>query len=460
MTYKVGMVSLGCPKNLVDSEVMLGLLTGGDGRRFSLTTDPAQADLLVVNTCGFIDKARKESTEAILDMIRYKQEGRCRALVVTGCLVQAHAKALQEEIPEIDGFLGSADYPDIRDVAEKLLKRKGSGHPVVKVSDPTSLYEGTAPRLLATPSYMAYLKISEGCDHVCGFCAIPALRGRMRSRSLESCLAEARALAARGVKELIVISQDTSEYGRDLYGKPQLLPLLKGLCEIPGLHWIRLQYLYPAFMDEPLLEFWASQPKLAKYVDMPLQHADDRILKLMKRPGSYAGNLKLLKRMRRQLPNASFRSSFIVGFPGEDDAAFKRLLEFIDEAGLDRAGFFAYSPEEGTASARLPGLLASRIRESRRKQALQFTAGLSRKRLAARQGQVIEVLCMGIPGKAPKGKTRQAPAYWAGRSEGDAPEIDGLVFFKPLGGAPPAGAFIRVLVEASDDHDFYGSQVL
>jgi ribosomal protein S12 methylthiotransferase len=457
MPYTVGLISLGCPKNLVDSEVMLGLLTGGRGG-FELTTDPAQADLLVVNTCGFIDKARRESVDAILDMARYKREGRCKALVVSGCLVQAHAEALRKEVPEIDGFLGSADYPDVRAVADRLMRRRSAAAPLMQVRQPAYLYDGELPRLLATPGYSAYLKVSEGCDHACAFCAIPSLRGRLRSRSVESCVEEAGALAARGVKELIVISQDTSEYGRDRYGEPRLRQLIEGLGRVPGLAWVRLQYLFPAFLDDALLQAWAAAPSLCRYVDLPLQHADDGMLKAMRRPGTREGNLRLLERLAQALPGAALRSSFIVGYPGESEAAFKRLLAFFREAPLDRIGIFAFSPEEGTPAARLPGQLPAREREARRKEAMAAAARASRRRLARRCGQTLAVL---VTGQAPAPPARaKAPALLAGRTQYDAPEIDGLAYFSPLPGrAPVAGDMVQVRISSSDEHDLYGEQV-
>jgi ribosomal protein S12 methylthiotransferase len=459
MPYKVGLISLGCPKNLVDSEVMLGLLTGGQAG-YELTTDPAQADLLVVNTCGFIDKARRESVDAILDMARYKREGRCKALVVSGCMVQAHAQALRQEVPEIDGFLGSADYPNVRAVAERLLRRRGAGAPLVQVSQPAYLYDGELPRLLATPGYSAYLKISEGCDHACAFCAIPALRGRLRSRSVESCVREAQGLAERGVKELIVISQDTSEYGRDLYGEPRLRRLIQGLGRVRGLAWVRLQYLFPVFLDEALLKAWAAEPRLCRYVDLPLQHADDGMLKAMRRPGTRAGNLRLLERLAKALPGAALRSSFIVGYPGETEAAFKRLLAFFREAPLDRIGIFTFSPEEGTPAASLPGQLPAREREARRKEAMAAAARVSRRRLARRHGQTLAVL---VTGQAPGGKAKAAHGArprLVGRTQYDAPEIDGLTFFTPLPGQDrQIGDLVRVRISASDDHDLFGEEV-
>lgn len=475
MPRKVGLVSLGCPKNLVDSEVMLGMLAQG---RYLITQDQAEADLLIVNTCGFIDRARKESIDTILELASYKKKGRCRGLIVTGCLVQRHADALMEEIPEIDAFLGSADYPGIAGVADRLLSARPPSGPLQEVHSPVYLYDENSPRILSTPSYTAYLKIAEGCDHKCAFCIIPALRGKLRSRTVESCVAEAVNLSRGGVRELNVISQDTSEYGRDIYGQPRLFELMKGLVTVEGLRWIRLHYLYPAFLDDAMLDFWAQQEKLVKYVDIPLQHGDSAMLKAMKRPGTRESNLRLLDRLRKHLPGAAIRSSFIVGYPGETAEHFEGLMSFIREAGLDRVGVFTYSQEEGTSSATLPDQVPARVKEQRRARAMKLAAELSGKRLKERRGGEVEVLVEhggdfqhldglehGERPEAPSkeyrpGKLKASAVQCTGRTALDAPDIDGKVFFTPLGGKPPKpGSFVRVLVEDSDDHDMFGRQV-
>jgi ribosomal protein S12 methylthiotransferase len=470
MPVKVGMISLGCPKNLVDSEVMLGTLARED---YQITTKAEEAEVLIVNTCGFIDKAKKESVDTILEMARHKESGACRRLIVTGCLVQGYAEELQRDLPEVDAFLGSADYPRIADVIGELIaSKKRLQAPLVSVSSPVYLYDEFSPRILATPSYSAYLKMAEGCDHACAFCAIPQLRGKLRSRSIESCLAEAKQLAGQGVRELNLISQDSSEYGRDLYGEPRLMQLLQALDTVESLRWIRVHYLYPAFLTDGLMQAMAAGSRLAKYVDLPLQHADDAMLKAMRRPGSFAGNLKLLRRFRELVPGVSIRSSFIVGYPGESEAQFKRLLEFLEEAQLDRAGFFTYSQETNTPSGLLEGQLPDKVKRERQKAAAAVSAGISEKRLKEKVGSVIEVLVESRPGEGESlghdgmehgeaGALRgRAKAFgrknYMGRSQGDAPDIDGKVSFTCEGPGPKPGDFVRVKVSSSDAYDLHG----
>ncbi len=470
MPVKVGLVSLGCPKNLVDSEVMLGMLAK---RQYHLTRDESQADLLIVNTCGFIDRAKEESVDTILEMARQKKKGRCKALIVTGCLVQRHAEELKKEIPEIDAFLGSADYPKILEVAERVLAEDRRKEALVDVHSPVYLYDENTPRLLCTPSYTAYLKIAEGCDHACRFCIIPTLRGRMRSRSVESCVAEARNLAALGVKELNLISQDTSEYGRDLYGQPRLAQLLGELSRVEGLRWIRMHYLYPAFLTDELLEVWSGSEKLVKYVDIPLQHGDGAMLKAMARPGTRESNLKLVERLRRALPGAAIRSSFIVGYPGETEERFEGLLGFLREARLDRVGVFTYSREAGTPAAEMEGQVPDRTKQRRRREAMALASEISAQRLKERLGREVDVLVEDKPGaghdgmehgegdggdRAPRARGRGRSCL--GRTALDAPDIDGRIHFSPpAGGAPRPGDFVHVRVEDCDEHDLFGRQV-
>jgi ribosomal protein S12 methylthiotransferase len=406
-------------------------------------------------------------------MARHKKDGACRRLIVTGCLVQGYVDELKKELPEVDAFLGSADYPKIAGVvAELLASKKKAQAPLMSVSSPVYLYDESSPRILATPSYSAYLKMAEGCDHACAFCAIPKLRGAMRSRSVESCVAEARQLASQGVRELNLISQDSSEYGRDLYGKPRLTGLLQALDQVEELRWIRVHYLYPAFLDAALMDAMAEGKRLAKYVDLPLQHADDAMLKAMRRPGSYASNLKLLSGFRKRVPGVSLRSSFIVGYPGETDAQFSRLLEFLKEAQLDRAGFFTYSQELNTPSGHLEGQLPDKVKRQRQAEASRISAEISAKRLKAKVGSTLEVLVEARPGEgtasafdgmehgeaaALRGAKRgEAGRAWSGRSQGDAPDIDGKVFFRAEGPGPKPGDFVNVKVESSDAHDLRG----
>lgn len=465
------MVSLGCPKNLVDSEVMLGTLARED---YQITPHAEEAEVLIVNTCAFIDKAKKESVDTILEMARHKSDGACRRLIVTGCMVQGYAEELQKELPEVDAFLGSADYPRIAEVVGELIERKKRHEaPLIQVGSPVFLYDENSPRILATPSYSAYLKMAEGCDHACAFCDIPRLRGRLRSRSIESCVTEAEQLASQGVRELNLISQDSSEYGRDRYGEPRLKELLDALDGVKALRWIRVHYLYPAFLNDALMRSMASGKRLVKYVDLPLQHADDAMLRAMRRPGSFEANLKLLRRFRELIPGVTLRSSFIVGYPGESEAQFKRLLEFLEEAQLDRAGFFSYSQEMATPSGSLEGQLSQGIKKERQERAAALASKISESRLKAKRGSVIEVLIEGgaaeaedashdgmehgeaahLRGRAAKPKSMD---LW-GRSQGDAPDIDGRVYVKAGAKLPKAGDFVKVKIESSDAYDLYGS---
>jgi ribosomal protein S12 methylthiotransferase len=467
---RIGMVSLGCPKNLVDSEHVLGQLTG-DG--FEVTPDPASAEVIIVNTCGFIEGARQESVDAILDMAEHKQTGACRRLIVTGCLVQGYAADLKKELPEVDAFLGSADYAGVAQVVRGLLKEKeGTEAPLELISEPAWLGSASFPRLLTTPPYMAYLKIGEGCDHACTFCAIPKLRGRMRSRRVEDIVAEAAQLAQRGVRELNVISQDTSEYGRDLEGKPQLKRLIQELDKVEGLEWIRLHYLFPAFLDDAVLDAFAAARRVVKYVDLPLQHADDAMLKAMRRPGTRKSNLELLERFRKRVPGVALRSSFIVGYPGETEEQFRSLLDFFGEAQLDRVGVFAYSQEALTPSGALPNQLGSREKERRRRLALKAATSVSARLLKAKVGAVVRVLVEGSASGeqerlvdsvehgtlAPRREAAPTKGLWWGRSAVDAPDIDGRVYFKPKGRDPKAGAFVEVRLERAAEHDLFGVQ--
>ena len=473
-SVKIGMVSLGCPKNLVDSEVMLGQLAA---HQYEVTNSPEEAEVLIVNTCGFIDKARQESVETILEMAAFKKTGACKRLLVTGCLVQGYVDELKKELPEVDAFLGSADYANISGVVKGLLGEKRMAEPFSKVSNPAWLYDSKSPRILTTPRYMAYLKIAEGCDHACAFCAIPKLRGAMRSRSVEDVVKEAKALAAQGVKELNVISQDTSEYGRDLYdGKPRLRELLQELSQVDGLWRVRLHYLYPAFLDDALMGVMAREARVAKYVDLPLQHGSTAMLKAMKRPGTREGNLKLLEKFRDKVPGAALRSSFIVGYPGETEAQFEELLSFMEAAQLDRVGVFTYSQELLTSSGALPDQVSDKVKAKRQALAMQKAAQISEKRLRRFKGETVEVLVerssrsadAPVVDSVEHGTLAPArPAFrkgrkdlWVGRTERDAPDIDGKVYFTPAAGADlKAGDIVKVLVDQTTEHDLVGSML-
>src|SRR5688500_2881008 len=364
---KIGMVSLGCPKNLVDSEVMLGL---AQKQGHQLTREAGDAEVLIVNTCAFIDKAKQESIDAILEMAEHKKTGACRTLVVTGCMAERYRDELRQQIPEIDAVLGTGEVPEIVGVLGGAARRddgapallpllRPSGEPIAMAGAPaiareprvpTYIYDADTPRLLATPRHYAYLKIAEGCDYKCAFCIIPTLRGSYRSRPAESIVREAEALAARGVKELLLISQDTTFYGIDQGERGALARLLRRLNRIDGLTWIRMLYLYPTTITDDVLDAMADSEKVCKYVDLPLQHASDAVLKRMKRPGTRAQYERLLTRIRQRLPGVALRTTFIVGFPGETARDFDELKAFVESVEFDHVGVFTYSHEEGTSA--------------------------------------------------------------------------------------------------------------
>jgi ribosomal protein S12 methylthiotransferase len=368
---KIGMVSLGCPKNLVDSEVMLGLAQESG---HELTRDAADADVIVVNTCAFIDKAKQESIDTILEMAELKKTGKCRRLVVTGCMAERYRDELKAQIPEIDAVLGTGEVPDIvaaiAPTLIPLLRQNGEAIRTVarrpQTADlPTYIYDAETPRLLATPRHYAYIKIAEGCDYKCAFCIIPTLRGNYRSRPADSIVREARMLAARGVKELLLISQDTSFYGVDRGERGALARLLRELNAIDGLEWIRMLYLYPTTIGDDVLDAIAECEKVCNYIDLPLQHASDRVLKRMKRPGTRASYERLLDRIRHRIPGVTLRTTFIVGFPGETDDDFAQLQDFVKTLGFDHVGVFTYSHEEGTSAHDLEDDVPAKVKTQR-----------------------------------------------------------------------------------------------
>ncbi|MDK2930165.1 MAG: ribosomal protein methylthiotransferase [Bacillota bacterium] len=439
MSEAVALVSLGCAKNLVDSEVMAGLLTAAGYR---MTSFPGDADVIVVNTCAFIGEAQQEAVDTILDLAKHKEAGRCRALVVTGCLAQRFASELLAEIPEIDAVVGTGDFPLIADVVRRAL----SGERVRLVGTPCYLYDENAPRILSTPPYMAYVKIAEGCSNQCSYCVIPDLRGPYRSRPMESIIAEVRKLARGGAKELILIAQDTTRYGEDIYGHPSLARLLREVCKVDGPRWVRVLYMYPTRVTGELIEVMASEPKICKYVDLPLQHADDDILRAMNRRGTSDDAREIIARFRQAMPDVTIRSTFIVGFPGETDEKFGRLLDFLKEVRLDRVGVFAYSPQPGTPAARLHGRVPARVKERRRREAMEVQKTISREKNEARVGKVFDVLI--------EGRSEESDLVTVGRSQAEAPEIDGLIY---IGNEHPApGEFRRVRIVDAGDYDLVG----
>lgn len=438
---QIGFISLGCPKNLVDSESMIGLLqhTG-----YRITNQQSQADVLVINTCGFIDAAKRESIDAILEAAQEKEQGRCRALVVAGCMVPRYGQELLAEIPEIDAVVGTADYPRIGEVISGIL----AGQRVEQISDPDAITDWNFDRVLATPGYVAYLKIAEGCDCACSFCSIPLMRGKHRSRPMESILDEAHRLARMGVRELIIISQDTTFYGIDLYRKNRFAELLRKLAQVEGLRWIRIHYSYPTRVNAALIEVLATEPKVLPYLDMPLQHGSNKMLKLMNRPANADGYVKLVRKLREWIPGICLRSTFIAGHPGETEADFQQLLDFLKLCEFDHVGVFAYSTEEDTPSGQMEQLPIE-VREDRRDQAMALQGEIARRRNEAQVGRSLEVL---VEGRSPQGR-----GWYVGRCYRQSPGIDGVIFFRAAEGASyKPGDMIPVEITGVCGYDLTG----
>lgn len=444
---KIGFISLGCPKNLVDSEVMMGQLKQAG---YEITSDETEADTLVVNTCGFIDAAKKESVGAILEAARLKSEGKCQRLVVAGCLVERYRDELRAEIPEVDAFIGTNQVSEIAAVADPRVNARQL--PIIPVGNQTAtyLYDESTPRMLATPSHSAYVKIAEGCDRPCAFCFIPQMRGHFRSRRFGSVVAEARALVEQGVKELILIAQDSSRYGEDLGMEDGLAHLLRELSRLDGVEWVRVMYAYPTHVSDLFLDVMASEPKAAKYIDLPLQHASQKILKLMKRGGNRASLERLVNRMRERVPGVAVRTTFITGFPGETQEDFEELLTFVRNVEFDRVGVFAYSDEEGTAAFELPDKVEPKIAAHRRAALMKEQRKISRRRNRARLGETVRVLF--------EGPSKETDLLWQGRAESQAPDIDGCVLINdaPEGCAPSPGDFVNVYLTEAHDYDLLG----
>jgi ribosomal protein S12 methylthiotransferase len=412
MKETVCLVSLGCPKNLVDSEVILGLLSK---EGYLLTTDPLRAEVLIVNTCSFIEDATKEAIENIIQLSHFKKEGRCRLLIVSGCLPQRYGKVLEKELPEVDYFVGTGDFQNL----PKLLAQKPKKRSFL--SKPTFLYDETTPRILSTPPFIAYLKIAEGCSNACTFCTVPKIRGRYRSRKVRSVLDEAQKLTDQGVQELILIAQDTTAYGRDLRDGTNLEKLLKNLVKVKGLRWIRILYSYPKAdnFTDGLLELMAQEEKICPYLDLPIQHIDDEILKRMGRRVRSNEIRSLLQKIRTLLPKVSLRSSLIVGFPGEKENQFNALLDFVEEIQFDHLGAFKYSAEEGTPASRLPHSIPERVKEERLRTLMEIQKKISLKKYQEMVGQRRVVLVEG---------PQRERGVLRGRLQTQAPEIDGSVF--------------------------------
>ena len=438
---KIGFVSLGCPKNLVDSEVMLGL---AERAGHTLTSDAADADVLVVNTCSFIESARKESIDAILEMAAHKTGGRCRRLVVTGCMAERYRDELRKEIPEIDVVLGTNEVPRIVGALESPPRPEP--HTAAAVPLPIYLYDDLTPRRLTTPSHYAYVKIAEGCNYRCAFCIIPRLRGPYRSRTAASIVREARALASQGVKELLLVSQDTTYFGHDRGERGALARLLHQLNAVDGLEWIRLLYLYPTTVTADTLRAIAECDKVCKYVDLPLQHASDAVLKRMRRPGTRQGYSRLVQKIRSTVPGVTLRTTFIVGFPGETDREFDELRQFVREMAFDHVGVFTYSHEDGTAAGRLKDDVPRRVKVARQRALMTLQKRLVAAANRRRVGDRVRVL---VDGPSP-----EHPLVLRGRTAGQAPEIDSVVYLSeadPEACSP--GTLLDAEVVAARDYD-------
>ena len=436
---KIGMITLGCEKNRVDAEMMLAALRA---RGFELAEDVAMGDVAIVNTCGFIDAAKQESIEEILELAKLKEEGRIRAIVVTGCMAQRYQEQIAEELPEVDAVVGIGANAEIADVIERVLE----GEKLQRFPDKQKL-PLNGERVQSTPSYFSYLKIAEGCDNCCTYCAIPMIRGGFRSRRMEDILKEAETLAENGVKELMIIAQDTTRYGEDLYGQLKLPELLHKLCKIDGLQWIRVLYCYPDRLTDELLETIASEEKIVKYLDLPLQHCNSRVLKTMNRHGNREALTALLKKVRNKIPGVALRTTFIVGFPGETEEEFSELAEFANEIRFERMGCFAYSQEEGTPAARLPGQLDGEVKNRRQELMMEQQMRIMEEHNQKKIGKTITVLTEGFDRYA---------ECWFGRSSADTPEVDGKVFFTPKTRKPILGQFTQVTVTDCMDCDLIG----
>lgn len=446
---KIGVVSLGCPKNLVDSETMLGLI---HEEKYEITNDPSEAEIIIVNTCGFIESAKEESINTILQMAEYKKSGSCKYIIVTGCLSQRYAEELFSELPEADAIAGVEVYDEIGSIIKRVMN--GERFIMLERSKPDVIYtskETFLPRILTTPSYTAYLKIAEGCDNCCSYCAIPKIRGPYRSKPMEQVLKETKALADNGVKELIVVAQDTTRYGEDLPGDKLLLAdLLKELNKIESLKWIRVMYCYPNNFTDELIETFASLDKVCKYVDLPLQHASNRLLASMNRYDTREEVETLLAKLRKRIPGIVIRTTFIVGFPGETDADFEELKEFVEQQRFENAGVFAYSQEEGTVAGAMPNQIPDEIKQERYHELMALQAQISEEIHKDTEGQTLEVLVEGIE--------EDGSGLHYGRSYREAPDIDGLVFIENPGDIKP-GCFVKINILQGFTYESVGERI-
>ena len=432
-------ISLGCDKNLVDSEVMLGLL---DKKGYKIVDEESEADVIVINTCCFINDAKEESVQTILEMAEYKKEGRLKALIVTGCLAQRYQQEILDEIPEVDAVLGTTSYDKITEAVEEALA--GNGH--VEVTDINALPLVDEKRLVTTGGHFAYLKIAEGCDKHCTYCIIPKLRGNYRSVPMERLIKEAEGLAEQGVKELILVAQETTVYGQDIYGEKSLHKLLKELCKISGIRWIRILYCYPEEIDDNLIQVIKEEPKICHYLDLPIQHASDEILKRMGRRTSKKQLVEIIGKLRSEIPDIALRTTLITGFPGESEANHEELMGFVDEMEFDRLGVFTYSPEEDTPAADMPEQIEESVKEDRQAELMELQQDIAFDKAEDMVGS--EVLMM------VEGKVADENVY-VGRTYKDAPNVDGLIFVH-TDAELITGDFAKVKVTGALEYDLIG----
>ncbi len=444
---RISITSLGCSKNLIDSEQMRGLLKEAG---YELWENEEDADVIIVNTCAFIEAAQTESIECILELAAYKKHGKAKALIVTGCLAQRYKEQVIREIPEVDAVVGVNEYDKIVDVIKSL--DEGGEHPenIKRISCSDLPMEcGELPRERTTPEYTAFLKIAEGCDNRCTYCVIPYIRGRYRSRKMEDIVAEAEKMAADGVKELIVIAQDTTRYGKDIYGEYKLPELLQKLCRIDGIEWIRVHYCYPELVTDELIEVIAKEDKICNYLDIPIQHCSDRVLKRMGRRTNKAQIIGLIKKLRERIPDIVIRTTLLVGFPGETDEDFEELREFVEETKFDRLGVFAYSREEDTPAYDMPDQVDEEVKEERRDLIMLIQSGISEELNEAKRGSVQRVLV--------EDKDEIIKSYY-GRTYADSTEVDGKVFFKSDKRVKP-GDFVNVRIDSNLEYDLFGVMI-
>ena len=440
---KAGFISLGCAKNLVDTEVMLGIM---QEHGIELTNEPAEADILIVNTCAFIQSAKEESITTVLGMADYKETGRCRSLIVAGCLGQRYGQQLLDEMPEANAIIGTGAWSRIMEVVEETLK----GRRLVIAGEDDTIYDANTPRLRTTPNYTAYVKIAEGCDHRCAFCAIPLIRGGFRSRAMEDIVSEARELAESGVRELVLIAQDSANYGLDLYRKPMLASLLRELAKIEKISWIRVLYSYPKYFSDELIEVFATEPKVVKYVDLPLQHAHDAVLRSMNRPDTRAGIERLIQKLRERIPGVTIRSTFIVGFPGETDTHYQALRDFVEAQRFDKLGIFTYSEEEDTPASLMRQKVSEEVMQERYHDLMSLQSKISEEINISLENKEIDVLI--------EGRDSEQQGIAVGRSYREAPEVDGQIYIEGDVGSC-IGDIVRVRLLQGFTYDIVGEKV-